>query len=93
MIALSENPVVTNPMRALTKSQREALAAIDYFKHHRRVGGTWHVGSRAISSATIDRLQSAGVIRWNIRQWTLTVAGQMAIDKLRGKPVRQGADA
>lgn len=86
MISVAENPAVTDPRKALTPSQREALLSIDHYRHQRRVGPEIQIGKKRFKVSTIDALTRQGLIRTNGRNYDTTLAGELAVDKLKAAP-------
>jgi len=84
MIPLADNPVVTNPRAALSASERDALCSIAFYKQQRRFGRVVLVGNKRFATETIARLKSKDLLRGAVPQLTPTIAGQLAIDKLKG---------
>ncbi|MVA44665.1 hypothetical protein GOZ83_06160 [Agrobacterium vitis] len=85
-IPLSENPAVTNPRKALTPSQQDALCKLDFFKFNtwRGVRG-WQVGNKLISTCTAQKLEAFRLIRRDGKSLSVTIAGKLAVEKLQGK--------
>lgn len=88
MIAMTENPAIMDPAKTLTKTQKDALASIDFFKLHRRpfASNRWQIGTKEFSIITINRLLDHGLVRpaTNGRGLKLTMAGSLALDRLKG---------
>lgn len=85
--ALTENPAVLDPRAALTPSQQDALKALSTFRHNAFLGGQWQVGDMRFSKRTIVALTEKHLVtRAGERRLALTTAGQLAADKLKGKP-------
>jgi len=87
MIALADNPVVTDPMKTLSKIQREALIAVDFYRNQRRAGGYWMIGQKRFSTITITKLCELGMIRRADRGFSVTTAGHVAITRLKGRGI------
>jgi hypothetical protein len=85
MTSLSENPALTNPRKALTPSQKDALTAIDFFKFQKPRAGGWAVGNRRFSKTTIETLRTHGFLTAAGGRLNLTQAGKLALDKLKGQ--------
>lgn len=88
MTSIAENPAVTDPRKALTPAQRDALGAAKFFKHHNVEIGGWRIGNKRFTHNTIRALEEAKLVTVQRRgQQTirLTMAGQLAVDKLQGK--------
>lgn len=85
MIPLADNPAVTNPQAVLTPAEQDALCAIAFFKHQRNFGCVVLVGNKRFRPATIAKLKTKDLLRGTVPQLTPTIAGKLAIDKLRGE--------
>ncbi|MFN7010073.1 MAG: hypothetical protein ACK4PN_08570 [Allorhizobium sp.] len=85
MTSLSDNPAVADPRRALSAAERDALCAIAFFKQQRRLGGVVLVGNKRFAPSTISKLKTKDLLRGAVPQLTPTLAGQLAIDKLKGE--------
>lgn len=85
MIALADNPVVTDPMKTLSKIQRDALVSVDFYRVQRRAGGYWIIGQKRFSTVTITRLAELGLIRRADRGFSVTTTGHVVITRLKGK--------
>ncbi|KAA3526098.1 hypothetical protein GOZ96_22770 [Agrobacterium vitis] len=85
-IPLSENPAVTNPRKALTPAQQDALCALQFFKFNTWQGTRgWQVGNKRISLGVASKLEAFRLIRRQGKSLSITVAGELAIEKLQGK--------
>jgi hypothetical protein len=80
---IADNPAVTDPQAALTRAQRQALVAVDFYKNQRPAGSVWIVGTERFSIHTIRALKRAGLLAGNSRGVWPTTAGKLAIDKLK----------
>lgn len=85
MIPLADNPAVTNPRAALTPAERDALCAVAFFKRQARFGRIVQVGNKRFAKTTIEQLKRKDMLRGTVPQLTPTIAGQLAIDKLKGE--------
>lgn len=85
MTSLSENPALTDPRKALTPSQKDALTAIDFFKFQKPRNGGWAVGNKRFSKTTIETLRAHGFLTAAGGRLNLTQAGKLAVDKLKGR--------
>jgi hypothetical protein len=85
MTSLSENPALSNPRKALTKSQQDALASIDFFRFQKPTRGGWAIGNKRFPTATINKLAEQGFVTRAPRSLHLTQAGKLALDKLKGQ--------
>lgn len=86
-LPLADNPAVHDPKKALTRIQREALVAADFYKRHRLVTGAWLLGQKRFAHATLNALGAAGLLKYTPRGFVLTQAGQLALLKLKEKGV------
>lgn len=84
MTSLSENPAVLNPAKTLTKTQRDALIAVDFFRYQVKDRHGWQIGNRHFRPVTINALEALGLVARRNRSITTTVAGKLALDKLKG---------
>lgn len=85
MTSLSENPALSNPRKALTKSQQDALSSIDFFRFQKPRNGGWAVGNKRFSKSTIETLREHGFLIAAGGRLNLTQAGKLALDKLKGQ--------
>lgn len=83
MTALTDNPAVLDPHTVLTPAQQDALCAIGFFRHAKLRCGHWQIGNKRFAAKTIVSLKRNGLIA--SYPPTLTTAGQIAADKLKGK--------
>lgn len=85
MISLADNPAVTNPHKALTPRQREAVIAVDHYRFHKPLRkGAWAVGADRFKHETIQGLTSKGLLSTAGGRLNLTQAGKLVLDKLKG---------
>ncbi|MGV2188806.1 hypothetical protein ACQZ4Q_08320 [Agrobacterium vitis] len=86
MTPLASNPAVTDPKATLTPAQREALLAIRFYRFNVRARRHWRVGNLPVTDATIKALIGHGLVlkRGGQNPLTLTTAGELAADKLKG---------
>ncbi|MBB4005840.1 hypothetical protein [Allorhizobium taibaishanense] len=86
MIPLASNPAVTEPKTTLTQAQQSALLAIRFYRFNSRARGRWRVGNDTVATATIKALIGHGLVieRGGQNPLTLTRAGELAADKLKG---------
>lgn len=85
MTSLSDNNALADPRRALSAAERDALCSIAFFKYQRRNGRFVQVGKKRFATTTIEQLKASGLLRGAVPQLTPTLAGQLAIDKLKGE--------
>jgi hypothetical protein len=85
-LSIAENPVVQNPRKHLKQMQREALVAVDYFRHQKPDGkGYVLIGRRRFSPATLARLVEHGLLKHTREGLAPTMAGKLAVAKLKGE--------
>lgn len=84
MIPIADNPAVSNPRAALTSAEKEALCAIGFFKRQWTAGGKVKVGNKSFAITTIEGLKRKELLRGQVPSLAPTVAGQLALSKLRG---------
>ena len=86
-VAVADNPAVTDPHRTLTPGQRDALLSIGFYRNHRRSGGQWLIGTKRFATNTVNTLQKLQLVAPPPapgQPLRLTLAGRLAIDKLKG---------
>lgn len=83
MTSLAENPVLTNPRKALTRHQQDALLSIDFYKFQKPTPKGWAVGNKRFPATTIETLAKHGLLSRGPRSLTITQAGKLALDKLK----------
>lgn len=86
MTSLTENPAVLDPAHTLTRIQRDALVAINFFRFHTRDRRGWQIGNRHYAPTTVAALEKHGLVIRRKSAITTTIAGKLAIDKLKGQP-------
>lgn len=85
MTCLADNPAVTDPKKSLNVSERRALLAIrDYRRQYTTISGVM-LGPCRATDATLLRLRRLGLVRGHTPNLTLTEAGRIAADRLKGK--------
>lgn len=84
MIALADNPAITNPTKALTPAERDALCSVAFFRQQRALGSDVLVGNKRFKKTTIAALKAKDLLRGSVPQLSPTTAGQLAIARLRG---------
>lgn len=84
MISIAENPAVIDPRKHLTPAQRDALAAIEHYRHQRRAGPEIIIGRKRFKASTIEALEKHGLIRFRRPSYEPTLAGELALDHLKG---------
>lgn len=84
---LTENRAVQDPTSVLTRRQQAALVAIGAFKNNRLRAGVWEIGGERFSPSIIDALKYRRVVTERRATFgpvlSLTLAGQMAADRLK----------
>jgi len=80
---LTENPAVVDPMRTLSSRQRDAMFAIDFYRHQRIDGGYWQIGYKKYSTRLINTLIAQKVVQQRGHSLSLTIGGKIAADKLK----------
>lgn len=81
---VAQNPAATNPRKALTPSQRDCLIAIDFYRHQHRVGPEIVIGRKRFKASTIDVLEGHGLVKKRGASYAPTLAGDLAVSKLKG---------
>ncbi|TWD58144.1 hypothetical protein FB480_101899 [Agrobacterium vitis] len=86
MIPLASNPAVIDPKTTLTAAQQQALLAIRQYRFNGESRRFWRVGGELIAKPTIAALIKHELVRNRGGQnpLTLTTAGELASDKLKG---------
>ena len=51
-----DHPITVDAVKALSRTQREALGAIAFFRRQRKVGRSWLVGDKRVSEKLVERL-------------------------------------
>jgi len=82
---LADNPAVTDPRKALTVYQQDALCTLNHYKIVRFRAGFWLAGKKSFRKSSIDKLESFDLVKTSGESLTITVAGKLAIDKLKGE--------
>ena len=87
MVSLSQNTIVVDQRKKLTRTQQDAVKAIAFYRRQRKGGRVWLVGDKRISVKLISdlerldlvgegRLRGESVLR-------LTTAGSLVAERLR----------
>ncbi|MGI2031971.1 hypothetical protein ACRQ1B_06215 [Rhizobium panacihumi] len=84
MTSVSENPAVTNPKKHLSKVQQDALGAIQFFRHQQPGRFEIRIGNKRFSKQTITALENQKLVTCRRGEYTVTIAGGLALDKLKG---------
>lgn len=83
MGSLSENPVIFDPSKALSKGEQHALSAIAFYKRHRQGANSWQIGDKRVSQVIITRLQKKGLVTHAAKhRLDLTPIGEIARDRM-----------
>ncbi len=86
MGSLSDNAIVQDPRKTLTRGQQDALKAIAFFRSQRKTGSRWLVGDKRISLKIVSDLEKLDLVdEATIRSQsvlTLTTAGNLAAERL-----------
>ena len=84
--SLSENPVLQNPRKHLGPKQREALLAVDFFRHQKRLpSGAYQIGTKKFMHATLRQLEAMALLRRSQNGLEPTMAGAIVVAKLKGE--------
>jgi hypothetical protein len=86
MVSLSDNAIVSNPRKELTRTQQDALTAISFYRRQKKTGKLWLIGDKRISQKLVwdlqrldllseDQIRGQSVLR-------LTTAGGLVADRL-----------
>jgi len=72
--------------RNLTRSQQNALRAIAFFRHQKKVGSGWLVGGQRLSNRIVGRLEQLDLVEENVLRGVpvlqLTIVGEALKAKL-----------
>jgi len=72
--------------RNLTRSQQNALRAIAFFRHQKKVGSGWLVGDQRLSNRIVGRLEQLDLVEENVLRGVpvlqLTIVGEALKAKL-----------
>jgi hypothetical protein len=88
MTSLVDNPAAVDPMKALTPGQRDALLSIAAFRRQMLASGEWRIGPKRFRVSTINSIERMQLIAPPLapgKPIRITTAGQLAIEKLKGK--------
>jgi hypothetical protein len=87
MTSLSDNAIILNPRRELTRPQQTALKAIAFFRRQKKTGSRWIIGDARIPETTISDLQRLDLVGEDrvhgVSTLRLTTAGGLAAERLR----------
>lgn len=76
----TEHPNAVETLKALTRAQREAIAAIAFFRRQRKAGRGWLVGDKRLSERVVERLEQMQLVEESFLggepRLQLTIVGQ-----------------
>jgi hypothetical protein len=82
-----DQPVTVDAVNGLSRTQREALAAIAFFRRQRKVGRGWLVGDTRVSEKLVERLEQMQLVEESFLggepRLQLTILGQAIREKLQ----------
>ncbi|WP_377299651.1 hypothetical protein [Rhizobium sp. SGZ-381] len=85
-LSIAENPAVQAPHKHLKPTQRSALVAVDYFRHQKPDGkGSILIGRHRFKASTLEALVHAGLLKRTREGLAPTMAGKLAVAKLKGE--------
>lgn len=80
MLAADYHPDPADTIKSLTRAQRQALAAIAFFRRQRKVGRGWLVGDKRLSEKLVERLEQMELVEESFLggepRLQLTIVGQ-----------------
>ncbi|KAA0693383.1 hypothetical protein DTW90_26560 [Neorhizobium sp. P12A] len=83
----TEHPNTSETVKTLTRAQREAIAAIAFFRRQRKAGRGWIVGDKRLSERVIERLEQMQLVEESFLKGEprlqLTIVGQAIEAKLQ----------
>lgn len=83
-----DNPAVTDPLKALTRIERDALLSIDFYRRQSLRGNQWQIGDKRFTTNTVNSIERKQLVAPPLapgQPMRVTLAGKLAIDKLKGK--------
>jgi hypothetical protein len=87
MVSLSQNSVVLDPRKELTRTQQAAVKAIAFYRRQRKGGRDWLVGDKRISVKLVSDLERLDLVdEGRVRGESvlrLTTAGSLVAERLR----------
>jgi hypothetical protein len=87
MVSLSENSVVLDPHKTLTRTQQDALKAIAFYRRRKKAGSRWLIGDKRLSEKLISGLERLDLVDESLvhgeATLNLTPAGNLAVERLR----------
>lgn len=82
-----DQPVTVDAVKGVSRTQREALAAIAFFRRQRKVGRGWLVGDKRVSEKLVERLEQMQLVEESFLsgepRLQLTILGQAIKEKLQ----------
>jgi hypothetical protein len=87
MVSLSQNSIVLDPRKELTRTQQDAVKAIAFYRRQRKGGRIWLVGDKRISVKLVSDLERLDLVgEGRVRGESvlrLTTAGSLVAERLR----------
>jgi hypothetical protein len=87
MLNPADHPDTAETAKNLTRTQREALRAIAFFRRQRRAGKGWLIGDKRISEKLVERLETMELVEESFiggqPRLQLTIVGQTIEPQLR----------
>ena len=87
MVSISQNNVVLEPRKQLTRSQQDAVKAIAFFRHQKKANGRWLVGDKQISGQVNLDLERLDLVDEKLVQGQsllkLTTIGSLVAERLQ----------
>ena len=87
MVSISQNNVVLEPRKQLTRSQQDAVKAIAFFRRQKKTNGRWLVGDKQISGQVILDLERLDLVDEKLVQGQsllkLTTIGSLVAERLQ----------
>jgi hypothetical protein len=81
------HPISIDAVKGLTRTQREALKAIAFFRRQRKAGRGWLVGNKRLSEKMVERLEQLALVEENYLggepRLQLTILGLAIKEKLQ----------
>lgn len=84
-IPIAENPAVTDPIKYLTKPERDALISIDFYRRQRAVGPDYQIGPKRVRKQVVFSIQQKGLIKPSRTGYVPTMGGELALARLKGE--------
>ena len=80
MLAAGSHSDAGDTIKSLTRAQRQALAAIAFFRRQRKAGRGWLVGDKRLSEKLVERLEQMQLVEESFLggepRLQLTIIGQ-----------------